>query len=152
MVEKTCDIIHRSFHGAGVDNCYKSNHLTTRKTMWYSNVTWNFLEFHILARYAKFGNHLFLGLILRISQLLAGCGLSQYITGAAINRLDTKCCVHALPLFLSNRLISIPVLAYHNKYQRRSLQCHNVALIFKIFYSIWTINIILRYLWIPKFK
>jgi hypothetical protein len=38
------------------------------------------VELHVVARYAKFDNHLFLGLISHISQLLDGCGLSQYIT------------------------------------------------------------------------
>jgi len=53
--------------------------------------------------------------ILMISQRFVGVRLSQYSTGLAINRLDTNCCVHALSLFHSNRLISNPVWESHNK-------------------------------------
>ena len=49
------------------------------KIMWYSNHICNCTKVQIMARKAKFEYYLFWGLTLSISQLLAGCGLSQLI-------------------------------------------------------------------------
>jgi len=44
------------------------------KNLRYAFDIFNFPHVDILARYAKFDNHLFWGLIPHISQLLDGCG------------------------------------------------------------------------------
>ena len=59
---------------------YLSKHLPLLKIQWYTEGICKKTKLVILARYAKFENHLFWGQIYSISQLLAGCGLSQWIT------------------------------------------------------------------------